>query len=90
MLGMELSDDSRYAVAFTKFVVWENAVHFYQVITFFSTNQLIIVDIMLGHFIRVEKPMAENDDIIDLCLTSTTSQDASGHIVILFNNSYFR
>jgi hypothetical protein len=42
----------------------------------------VIVDIMLGHFTRVEAPMEKGDDIIDIAMTDNH--------VILYNNKYFR
>ena len=56
----------------------------------FSTGQLIIVDLMLGTFVRMEKPMADNDDINDLCICSGAGKVTGGHRVVLFNNKYFR
>ena len=57
----------------------------------FSTNQLVIVDLMLGTFVRMEKPMADNDDINDLCICSgAKSKITGGHRFVLFNNKYFR
>ena len=46
---------------------------------------------MLGTFVRMEKPMADNDDINDLCICSgAASKVTGGHRVVLFNNKYFR
>lgn len=49
---------------------------------FTSSCQLVIVDIMLGHYTRVERPMEKGDDIIDITMTDKH--------VILYNNKYFR
>jgi len=48
----------------------------------FSSGQLVIVDIMLGHYVRVEKPMEKDDDITDITMTDKH--------VILYNNKYYR
>ena len=51
---------------------------------------------MLGHFVRIEKPMTEGDDITDLCVCRSGSgnqadgNNGNGHRVVLFNNKYFR
>ena len=45
---------------------------------------------MLGTFVRMEKPMADNDDINDLCICSGAGKVTGGHRVVLFNNKYFR
>ena len=45
---------------------------------------------MLGTFVRMEKPMADNDDINDLCICSGAGKITGGHRVVLFNNKYFR
>jgi hypothetical protein len=42
----------------------------------------VIVDIMLGHFTRVERPMERGDDILDITVTDNN--------VVLYNNKYFR
>ena len=57
---------------------------------FYSTNQLVIVDLMLGTFVRMEKPMSDNDDITELCICSGAGKVTGGHRVVLFNNKYFR
>ena len=49
---------------------------------FVSSGQLVIVDIMLGHYTRVERPMERGEDIIDI-----TTTDKS---VVLYNNKYYR
>jgi hypothetical protein len=38
----------------------------------------------------MEKPMADNDDINDLCICSGAGKVTGGHRVVLFNNKYFR
>ena len=45
---------------------------------------------MLGTFVRMEKPMADNDDINDLCICGGVGKVTGGHKVVLFNNKYFR
>jgi len=37
---------------------------------------------MLGHYVRVEKPMEKDDDITDITMTDKH--------VILYNNKYYR
>ena len=49
---------------------------------FTTSNQLIIIDIMLGHYIKVERPMEKMDEIVDIAITE--------HSVIVYNNKYWR
>ena len=45
---------------------------------------------MLGTFVRVERPMSDNDDITDICVCSGVGDTNGGHRVVLFNNKYYR
>ena len=49
---------------------------------FTTSNQLIIIDIMLGHYIKVERPMEKMDEIVNIAITDKS--------VIVYNNKYWR
>ena len=49
---------------------------------FTTSNQLIIIDIMLGHYIKVERPMEKMDEIVNIAITDKC--------VIVYNNKYWR
>ena len=49
---------------------------------FTTNNQLIIIDIMLGHFLKIEKPMEKVDEIVDIAVTEKSA--------IVYNNKYWR
>ena len=67
------------------------SIHFQPNIPYFSTNQLVIVDIMLGHQIKVERPLAENHEIVGLTMINAPkSSSTPEHLVAVFCNSYFR
>lgn len=57
------------------------------VVSFTSSYQLIILDIMLGHFVRVEKPMEDGEPIVDVCFTEDAAVDAKA---VVFNSKCFR
>lgn len=49
---------------------------------FTSSNQLIIIDIMLGHYIKVEKPMEKMDEIVDITIVDKK--------IVVYNSKYWR
>ena len=59
-----------------------DGIKFWPYFIYCSSGQLVIVDIMLGHYTRVERPMEKGDDIIDIAMTDKH--------VILYNNKYYR
>ena len=48
---------------------------------FTTSNQLIIIDIMLGHYIKVERPMEKMDEIVNIALSCDSPQAAASRIV---------
>lgn len=68
---------------------------------YFSSNQLILVDTMLGNFTRVERVMEEGDAITNICLIKVKPAENSrdsfvkrskwgNFVVAAYNSKYYR
>lgn len=55
---------------------------------FSSSHQLIIVDVMMGNYVRVERVMAEGDPIEDISFYRDEETDAFK--IAVYNHKYFR
>ncbi|XP_059080387.1 NACHT and WD repeat domain-containing protein 2-like [Tigriopus californicus] len=55
---------------------------------FTSSHQLIIVDVMMGNYVRVERVMAEGDPIEDISFFR--DEDTDAFKIAVYNHKYFR
>ncbi len=61
------------------------------VAAFTSSNQLIVLDVMLGHWICVEKPMDTGDKIVNVCFTAPAPDgNTDDQKVVVYNSKYYR
>lgn len=99
MLGMGVTKDCRIAASFTKQVpgalpsptVIDFGVIVHWRVFRFSNNQLIIVDIMLGHYVVVQSPTGGKDPISDITVCGENNGNGSNsYRIVVFNDKYFR
>ncbi len=62
-----------------------------------STHQLVIMDIILGQSVLVEKPMETGDEVVGVCFAREKRGGGGGggkvqqqQLVVAFNSKYFR